>query len=54
MPTNRELLKRIQELEEENESLQEQLDEIADIVAPDDEEEASDDDLEDNDRPGED
>jgi hypothetical protein len=37
--TKRELLERIEELEEENENLQSQLDEIADIVAPEEEEE---------------
>jgi hypothetical protein len=36
--TKRELLERIEELEEENENLQSQLDEIADIVAPEEEE----------------
>ena len=36
--SKRELLERIQELEEENENLQSQLDEIADIVAPEEEE----------------
>ena len=36
--TRRELLERIDELETENEELQGQLDEIADIVAPGEEE----------------
>ena len=35
MPTKDELLDRIEQLEEENENLQQQLDDIADIVAPD-------------------
>jgi hypothetical protein len=34
MPTKGKLLERIKDLEEENEDLQSQLDEIADIVAP--------------------
>ena len=34
MPTKDELMDRIAELEEENEDLQSQLDDIADIVAP--------------------
>jgi hypothetical protein len=33
-PTRRELLQRIEQLESDNENLQSQLDEIADIVAP--------------------
>ncbi len=47
MPTKQELEERIRELEEENEQLQTQLDDIADIVAPpdsgDDEDEEDDD-----------
>lgn len=39
MATKRELLDRIKELESENEELQSQLDEIADIVAPPEEDE---------------
>ncbi|HEY6291484.1 MAG TPA: hypothetical protein VI455_07985 [Terriglobia bacterium] len=35
VPTRRELLDRIEELETENEELQGKLDEIADLVAPD-------------------
>jgi len=48
MSTKRELLARIRELEEENESLQEQLDDIADIIAlgDDDTDEVQDDDEE--------
>jgi len=38
-PTRRELLDRIDELEGENEELQSQIDEIADIVTPSEEEE---------------
>ena len=38
-PTRRELIDRIKELESENEDLQGQLDEIADIVSPEEEEE---------------
>jgi hypothetical protein len=38
-PTRRELLERIDQLEEENETLQGQIDEIGDIVAPPEEEE---------------
>lgn len=34
MPTKAQLQKRIQELEEENDQLQDQLDQIYDIVAP--------------------
>jgi 3-deoxy-D-arabino-heptulosonate 7-phosphate (DAHP) synthase class II len=37
--TRRELLEKIEELEQQNEELQGQLDEIADIVAPEEEEE---------------
>jgi hypothetical protein len=45
-PTRRELLERIEELESENEELHSQLDQIADIVGPDEgeEEETEDDD----------
>jgi len=39
VPTRRELVERIKELESENEDLQGQLDEIADIVAPEEDEE---------------
>lgn len=43
--TKAELLERVQTLEEENESLQDQLDKVADIVAPyDDDGDDSDDD----------
>ena len=38
MPTKDELMDRIAELEQENEDLQSQLDDIADIVAPSEEE----------------
>jgi len=38
VPTRRELLERIEELEGENEDLQSRLDEIADVVAPEEEE----------------
>jgi hypothetical protein len=41
-PTRKELLERIDELETENEELQSQLDEIADIVAPPEEDEEDD------------
>jgi len=34
MPTKEQLQKRVQELEEENDQLQDQLDQIFDIVAP--------------------
>lgn len=34
MPTKEQLQKRIQELEQENDELQDQLDQIFDIVAP--------------------
>lgn len=34
MPTKEQLRKRVQELEEENDQLQDQLDQIYDIVAP--------------------
>ncbi len=37
VPTRRELMDRIKELESENEDLQTQIDEIADIVTPDEE-----------------
>jgi hypothetical protein len=39
VPTRRELYDRIKELESENEDLQSQIDEIADIVTPSEEEE---------------
>ena len=39
VPTRRELTDRIKELESENEDLQAQIDEIADIVAPEEDEE---------------
>jgi hypothetical protein len=39
VPTRRELFDRIKELESENEDLQTQIDEIADIVTPSEEEE---------------
>jgi len=39
IPTRRDLLDRIKELENENEDLQTQIDEIADIVTPSEEEE---------------
>ena len=42
--SRRELLERIDELETENEELQDQLDQIADIVVPAEEDEGSDDD----------
>lgn len=42
MATKQELLDQIRELEEENETLQSQLDEVADIVAPPEEEEGED------------
>ena len=38
MPSNKELQQRVRELEDENEELQDQLDAVADIVAPADEE----------------
>ena len=47
MPTKQELLERIRELEDENEALQSQLDEVAEIVAPIEEE--SEDEMEDGD-----
>jgi hypothetical protein len=47
-PTRQELEDRIEELEEENQGLQDQLDSIADIVAPDDDSD-DDDDSEDSD-----
>jgi hypothetical protein len=40
--TRRELLERIEELEGQNEDLQSKLDEIADLVAPDEEDEDED------------
>jgi hypothetical protein len=40
VPTRRELQERIEELESENEDLQSRLDEIADLVAPEEEEES--------------
>ena len=46
MPSKEELLEKIRELKEENQELQSQLDEIHDIVAP---EEESEDELEDGD-----
>lgn len=39
MPTKEELMQRVRELEEENDELQDQLDQVADIVAPPDEDE---------------
>jgi hypothetical protein len=39
VPTRKEMYDRIKELENENEDLQSQLDEIADIVTPEEEEE---------------
>jgi hypothetical protein len=39
MPTRKELLERIEELETENEELQERLDDIADLAASEEEEE---------------
>jgi hypothetical protein len=44
VPTRRELMERIEELEGQNEDLQSKLDEIADLVAPDEEEETEDED----------
>ncbi|HET8926010.1 MAG TPA: hypothetical protein VFN26_23700 [Candidatus Acidoferrum sp.] len=44
MSSKAELLERIKELEEENELLQDQLDQVADIVAPYDGEDEGDDD----------
>lgn len=38
MPSKTELMQRIRELEEENDDLQDQLDQVADIVAPPEEE----------------
>ena len=38
VPTRRELVKRVKELEEENEDMQERLDEIADLVGLEEEE----------------
>ena len=49
MATKDDLLERIQELEEENDDLQDQLDQIADIATPDDDGETSQD--EDEERP---
>lgn len=48
MPTKQELTQRIRDLESENDDLQAQLDEIADIVAPpeDEDEDTQDDDEE--------
>ncbi len=43
VPTRHELQERISELEEENEELQSRLDEIADLVAPEEEEQDEDD-----------
>lgn len=42
MPTNKDLRQRIRDLEEENQDLSDQLDQIADIVSPGDEEEDED------------
>lgn len=39
MPTKEELMQRIKELEDENDDLQDQLDQVADIVAPPEEDE---------------
>ncbi len=50
MATKQELQERIQELEQENEELQSQLDEIADIVAPPDEDDQENDEGEDDDQ----
>lgn len=48
--TKADLLERVKELEEENESLQTQLDQVADIVAPyDDDDDSGDDDGDDSD-----
>ena len=44
MRTKDELLDRIEQLEEENENLQDQLNDIADIVAPDEDGNGDDDD----------
>ncbi|HEV2177322.1 MAG TPA: hypothetical protein VGW33_08990 [Terriglobia bacterium] len=44
VPTRRDLLERIEELEGENEQLQSQLDEIADIVTPDEDQGSEDED----------
>ncbi len=44
IPTRRELMEQIKELEQQNEELQSQVDEIADIVAPSEEKEGEDDD----------
>src|SRR5437773_7861273 len=41
VPTRRELMERIEELEEDNENLQSRLDEISDIVGDEEEEEES-------------
>jgi hypothetical protein len=43
VPTRRELLDRIKELEGENEDLQSQLDEIADIVTPEEDDDEGED-----------
>jgi hypothetical protein len=48
MPTNKQLQKRIRDLEEENQDLTEQLEAIADIVNPEDDE-SDDDDTDDTD-----
>lgn len=42
MPSKQELLDRVKELEEENDDLQDQLDQIADIAAPPEDEDDSD------------
>jgi len=44
VPSRRELLERVEELEAENNELQDQLDQIADIVAPSEEDEQGSDD----------
>ena len=50
MATNKDLEDRVDELEQENAELQDQLDTIADIVAPADEDEDEDDEEEDHDQ----
>ena len=55
MATKEQLQKRVQELEEENDQLQDQLDQIFDIVAPEDEDEDEEgDDADGDDESGED
>lgn len=54
IPTRRELLDRIEELEGQNEELQSQLDEIADIISPADEDSGDDDQASLEDEQGED